>query len=469
VPTLVPELLWVDGSFRRGLAIEFSASTGRIQRLGAAAQLQETAEPDASPVLRLADRALLPGFVNAHSHAFQRILRGRGQWLPADDSHSDFWTWRRAMYDTALALSPEEIFEVSRFCFVEMLCAGITTVGEFHYLHRDSAGSPYETPSELAHRVIAAAEDAGIRICLLNVAYATGGIGKPLAPEQRRFATPDLEVFLRETRELSDYAGSRPLVSIGVAPHSLRATPRDWLAPLHSLAHGMGAPFHMHVSEQPAEVTAVLEAWGRRPVEVLAECGVIDDHLTAVHATHLTFREVDLLGTPGPTICACPTTERELGDGFLPGKELLEAGARIALGTDSQTRIDLLDEMRLLEYHERLRRLRRVVITARHEDRLAVAPALLEMATGGGARSLRLPAGRFQTDAFADFIAIDLSHRALEGWTDGTLDALLALSAPADVVSDVWVGGVQRVQGGHHRLDRESAAAFRSLSRRLSF
>jgi formimidoylglutamate deiminase len=245
--------------------------------------------------------------------------------------------------------------------------------------------------------------------------------------------------------------------------------PREWLAPAHALSRRLDVPFHMHVSEQPGEVTAVLEAWGRRPVEVLAENGVIDDHLTAVHATHLTFREVELLGTPGPTICACPTTERDLGDGFLPGKELLEAGAHIAIGTDSQTMIDPLGEMRLLEYHERLRRLRRVVIASNEPaDRIAVAPALLDMGTVCGARSLRVPAGRLEPGALADLVAVDLSHRALEGWSDDTLDAFLALCAPADVVSDVWVGGVQRVQGGHHRLDRESAAAFRAVARRLS-
>jgi formimidoylglutamate deiminase len=225
----------------------------------------------------------------------------------------------------------------------------------------------------------------------------------------------------------------------------------------------------MHVSEQPAEVTASLRAYDRRPVEVLADLGLIDEHFTAVHATHLTFREVDVLGTPGPTVCACPTTERDLGDGFLPGTELLDAGARIALGSDSQTVIDMFEEMRLIEYNERLRRQKRIMIgaTTQGGERLETAPVLLAMGTEQGARSLRLPAGRIAPDLCADFVAIDLEHRTLAGWTGETLDAMLALSAPAGVVSDVWVGGVQRVHGGRHRLDRESAAAFRSVSRRL--
>jgi formimidoylglutamate deiminase len=468
MPVLIPELTYIDGSFRRGLAVEYSTASGLITRIVPEAQL--VAEGDeGGHVVRLSGRALMPGFVNAHSHAFQRLIRGRGQWRPAADEKADFWTWREAMYTAANALSPDDVFEVSRFCFIEMLCAGITSVGEFHYLHRDQAGAAYANPAELATRVIAAADEAGIRICLLNVAYATGGIGEPLRPEQRRLATPDIEAYLTDTVDLADEAGRHTRVTVGVAPHSIRAVPRDWLPAIHSLAFGLGAPFHMHVSEQPAEVTASLRAYDRRPVEVLADLGLIDEHFTAVHATHLTFREVDVLGTPGPTVCACPTTERDLGDGFLPGTELLDAGARIALGSDSQTVIDMFEEMRLIEYNERLRRQKRIMIgaTTQGGERLETAPVLLAMGTEQGARSLRLPAGRIAPDLCADFVAIDLEHRTLAGWTGETLDAMLALSAPAGVVSDVWVGGVQRVHGGRHRLDRESAAAFRSVSRRL--
>ncbi len=466
---LIPDLLYVDGRFRRDFAVEFSPTTGLITRVVESKELFANGVADGGPMLRLRDRALLPGFVNAHSHAFQRVIRGKGQWRPVDREKSDFWTWREAMYGAALSLTPEDVFEVSRFCFIEMLCAGYTTVGEFHYLHRAEDGQPYDSPGELAHRVIAAAEDAGIRICLLNTAYACGGIGQALQPEQRRFATPDLEAYLTDTVELADLAGKRPLVTVGVAPHSLRAVPKAWLGPMHSLAFGLGAPLHMHVSEQPAEVSACLEVYGRRPIELLAESGMIDQHFTAIHATHLTFREVELLGTPGPTVCACPSTERDLGDGFLPGRELIEAGARIALGTDSQTLIDPLGEMRLLEYHERLRRQRRTVLTQPvGSARMEVAPTLLEMGTAAGARALHLPAGRIARDACADFVAIDLGHRALEGWTDENLDAFLALCAPPDVVSDVWVGGLQRVQGGRHRLDRESAAAFRGVAARIA-
>ncbi|MGH7502517.1 MAG: formimidoylglutamate deiminase [Longimicrobiales bacterium] len=468
MPTLLPDLVWLDGEFRRGLAVSYSATSGRITHVGPAAGGRGEAS-DEGPVLALYNRALVPGFVNAHSHAFQRLMRGRTQWRGGNEASADFWSWRTAMYETALHLSPEDVYEVSRFCFIEMLAAGITAVGEFHYLQRDPAGNAYADPAELALRVIAAAEDAGIRIRLLNVAYACGGINELLRAEQRRFATPDLDGFIGNTKALVRAVHGRPLATIGVAPHSVRAVERSWLAPLHELACECDAPFHMHVSEQPAEVAAALEAWGRRPVEMLADEGVLDERLTAVHATHLTHREVTALGNQRVIVCACPTTERDLGDGFLPGAELLAAGAGIAIGTDSQTMIEPLEEMRLLEYHERLRRLERVILApAEANARNEVAPILLAAATETGARSLRIDAGRFAAGALADFLAIDLGHRALAGWQDETLAACLVLSAPVNVVSDVWVGGVQRIRGGHHRLDAESQTAFARVARRFA-
>jgi len=458
------ELTWHGGEFRADFAVEYSERSGRIRRVLPA----EDAAAAGVPVERLRGRALLPGFVNAHSHAFQRLIRGRTQWRPAADPAADFWTWRDAMYRAALRLSPDEIYDAARFCFIEMLRAGYTAVGEFHYLHRDPAGQPYDDPSELAMRVVGAASDAGIRIRLLNAAYVTGGIGQPLAREQRRFATPNLELYLRDTLDLFERVAKHPLASAGVAPHSLRAVPRDWLAPVHSLAYGYDAPVHIHAAEQPKEVAACLAAYGRRPVELLAETGVLDEQLTVVHATHVNHREVELLGLPGPIVCACPTTERDLGDGILPAEELLAAGATIALGSDSNTVIDPFDEMRAIEYHERLRKMRRVVLaTAPRGDRREVAANLIEMATRSGARALRLDAGELRTGWWADFVAVDLGHRTLEGWTAAVLPALLALCAPADVVTDVWTGGVRRVADREHAGEDEAAVAFRAAAASL--
>jgi formimidoylglutamate deiminase len=461
VEVLLPDLLLRGGEFHADLAVAYDVDTGRIEGVAPAAEFA------AGAAIRLPGRALVPGFVNAHSHAFQRLIRGRTQWRPLVGA-ADFWSWRDAMYAAALALSPEDVYHVARFCFIEMLRAGITAVGEFHYLHRDPRGDPYADPLEIQHRVLGAAEDVGLRICLLHGAYATGGVGEPLRPEQRRFATPDLDAYLASAAELVRLVARRPLASAGVAPHSIRAVPRPWLGAIHAFARGHGLPFHMHVSEQPAEVAACLAAHGARPVEVLEADGVADEQLTAVHATHLTEREIAILGaSPGPTICACPGTERDLGDGMLAAEELLAAGARLAIGTDSQTVIAPLEEIRLLEYHERLRKLRRVVLAGRVGDRLEVAPRLLDMATRAGARSLRLRAGALEPGACADFAAIDLGHVSLQGWSAGTLPALLALSAPPDVISDVWVGGVQRVRAGMHELEADAQRAFGSVVRRI--
>jgi formimidoylglutamate deiminase len=461
VPLLAPELLYRDGVFHRGLVVAYDEG-GRITRVVPQSQVAGDGE-----VVALLGRALVPGFVNAHSHAFQRLIRGRTQWRPADVA-ADFWSWRDAMYAAALALSPEDVYEVSRFCFIEMLRAGITAVGEFHYLHRDPAGELYADPLELERRVLAAAEDAGIRICLLNVAYATGAIGAPLGPAQRRFATPDLDDYLASTTALLKLVARRDRATAGVAPHSVRAVPRGWLQSIHAYARERDLPFHMHVSEQPAEVAACQDAYGLRPVELLAEDGVADERLTAVHATHILDREIAILAAaPGPTVCVCPATERDLGDGILAAEELVAAGARIAIGTDSQTVIAPLEEVRLVEYHERLRKLRRVVLSERVADRLEVAPRLLDMATRAGGRALRLDAGVLETHALADFSAVDLTHPALAGWDDETLPALLALCAPADVVTDVWVGGVQRVQAGRHERGEDAQAAFDAVAHRV--
>jgi formimidoylglutamate deiminase len=467
--TLLPDLIYLDGGFHAGYGLAFD-DAGRIAAIAPAGALPAAGSGTA---VTLPGRALLPGFVNAHSHAFQRLIRGRTQWRPADESVSDFWSWREAMYGAALRLEPDEVYAASHFCFTEMLLAGITTVGEFHYLHNDPAGAPYADPAELARQVIRAARDAGIRIRLLNVCYATGSIGQPLADAQRRFATPDLDAFIATTTQLARDVAADPMVTVGIAPHSVRAVPRAWLMALHEVAAARDMPVHMHASEQPAEVDACVAAYGRRPIELLSDDGLLDDRFTAIHATHIDDGEVLLLARSGATVCACPGTERDLGDGILRAVDLVRAGARIALGTDSQTIIDMLEEMRLVEYHERLRTLQRVVVTqggreARQGATLEPAPLLLNMATTAGARSLRIPAGELAPGSFADIIAIDLAHHTLAGWTGETLGSSLVLSAPAAVVSDVWVGGRRVVTEGRHAGDGDAVHRYNQIARRLA-
>lgn len=471
---LVPDLLLEDGRFRADRALRVDAGRGRIAAVGPAEAVLEAGGDDL-PVERLAGRALLPGFVNAHSHAFQRLIRGRTQWKPASDPEADFWSWRERMYAAALALTPEDLFAVSRFCFVEMLRAGYTGVGEFHYLHRDPDGRPYEDPNELARRVLAAARAAGVRIVLLDVCYAAGGISEPLRPEQARFGTPDLEDFLAGVAALRDACRVDSLASVGIAPHSVRAVPRAWLRPLAEAARESGLPIHMHLSEQPAEVADCRAAYGLGPVELVAEEGLPGPDFTGVHLTHPSAREIGLFGEASATACLCPTTERDLGDGIPPAAELLDAGASFAIGSDSHAVIDPFEEMRLVEGHERLRTLRRVVLSelesepgrdAPREETWRVAPRLLGFAGAGGARSLGLAAGAIRPGAAADLVAVDLEDRRLAGWTADVLPELLVFSGSADLVTDVWVGGARRVEGRRHPDEAEAAAAFREVALR---
>lgn len=459
---LAPDFVWRDHGLHRGLAVEL-AGDGRIARVGPHADLAVRGKR----IERLPATALLPGLVNAHSHAFQRIVRGRAQWRPAG-TEADFWTWRTMMYAVANALTPDDVEAVARHAFLEMIRAGITAVGEFHYLRNDPGGRPYDDPHEIAQRVIAAAREVGLRIVLLDAAYATGGVDEPLDPAQRRFATPDLDRHLGDALELAARWAEEPAVSIGVAPHSVRAVPREWLGPIARWAAERGTALHAHVAEQTAEVVACREAYGVGPVELLAREGVLSDRFTAVHATHVEAAEIDLLARARATVCACPTTERDLGDGFLPAAELVRAGVPIALGSDNQSAIDPFEEMRLVELHERLRHRRRVVVGVERGDRVESAPALWAMATEAGARSLGIDAGRIEPGAWADLVAVDLEAPALAGWTEASLPALLAFAGAPPTVAHVWVGGERRLTDRRHELDERSLAAFRAVAARIA-
>ena len=454
---LVPDVAWRAGAFQADLAVALGAD-GRIAGLAPAAQAGPGAE-------RIPGRALLPGFVNGHSHAFQRLLRGRAQWRAAG-ADADFWSWRGAMLAVAASLSPDDVLAASRFAFLEMLHAGFTAVGEFHYLRRDPAGEPYADVHEIADHVVRAARDAGIRVTLLDAAYAAGSFGAPLEPGQRRFATPDVDRFLSDLDAFRARWRDDPAVLVGTAAHSVRTVPVPFLGPLAEWSRERGAPLHAHASEQPGEVAACVAATGRRPVELLADEGAVTAGFTAVHAIHLQASEVALLGRAAAGVCACPTTERDLGDGILPSAELAAAGASISLGSDSHVVIDPFEEMRALEGHQRLRSGRRVVHGGGAGERHEAAPALLAAGTENGARALGIEAGRIEPGRWADLVAVDLGHPALAGWGPETLAAHLALAGPAGAVTDVWVAGERLVTDGRHRLDEEAAAQFTELARR---
>ena len=288
-----------------------------------------------------------PAFANCHSHAFHRALRGR------EVGGGSFWGWRERMYAVAAALDPELLRELATATYLEMRLAGIDAVGEFHYLHHGPDGAPYADPNEAGEALIAAARDAGLRICLLDACYLRAGFDRPVAGVQRRFADVSAESWAARVTELADrHAGAEDVV-VGVAIHSVRAVPPADLATVAAALPE--APLHVHVSEQPAENEACLAATGRTPVALLAEAGVWSPRTTAVHATHLTAEDVEVLGTARTSVCFCPTTEAELADGIGPSMALREAGARLTLGSDSNTVIDMFAEARAVEMHERLR------------------------------------------------------------------------------------------------------------------
>lgn len=385
----------------------------------------------------LPGRALLPGFVNAHSHAFQRGLRGHVQHAAAGTD--DFWTWRTRMYALANALDPDALEAASTRAFKEMLAAGYTSVGEFHYLHHAPDGTPYADPDELALRVVAAAERVGIRIVLLRVAYARAGFGVPGNPLQRRFIDRDPEDVLAAIARLR----ARGVVA-GLAPHSVRAVPRPWLETFARA--GIAGPVHAHVDEQPAEIAACLAEHGLRPVQLLDDTGLLHADFTAVHLTHPDDDELARLHRAGAGVCACPSTELDLGDGFLPLRALdrdPDAGPPgISIGSDSHALLDPFAELRALEWHARAQAGRRNVLRHAPEPD-GLAARLLAMGTRVGAGQLGLDTGAIAPGMLADLVAIDLTHPALED--AAVLPAIVFAGSPA-MVREAWVGG-RRVRG----------------------
>ncbi len=365
---------------------------------------------------------VFPGFANAHSHAFHRALRGR--------THADggtFWTWREAMYRLAARLDPDSYYELARLVYAEMVLAGFTCVGEFHYLHHAPGGRRYAEPNAMGQALIEAARDAGIRLRLLDTCYLAGGLDPsgylPLTGPQLRFGDGDVSSWL---------ARASLVPGVGLALHSVRAVPADQLADFDP----DGSPVHVHLSEQPAENEACLAYHGCTPTELLYTYGVLGRGTTAVHATHLSTHDIELLGKTATTACFCPTTEADLADGIGPAHSLAAAGSPLALGSDQHAVTDPLIEARALEYGARLRSGRRGRFT----------PAeLVTAATGAGHRSLGWPSnGRIAVGAQADLVAVRLTGAAPD-------QAILAASA-ADVDTVVVSGRVVAREGRHSSM-----------------
>lgn len=377
----------------------------------------------------------IPGLANAHSHAFHRALRGRSQ-----RHGGTFWTWRDLMYAAAERLDPDRYLRLARATFAEMALTGVSCVGEFHYIHHRPDGGAYDDPNEMGAALLAAALEAGVRITLLDTLYLHGGLngGVHTAPTgvQRRFSDGSAAAWTQRVGTLVETDTAR----IGAAIHSVRAVDPAAMREVAAWARARDRPVHAHVSEQPAENEQCVATHGTTPLGVLAEAGVLETRFTAVHATHLTDGDVAALA--GSTVCMCPTTERDLGDGIGPTRELVAVGAELSLGTDSHAMIDLFEEARAVELHERLRSGRRGV----HR-----ADSLLRAATVAGHRCLGWDdAGSIEVGHRADLVTVSLATPRLAGVGAEALAEAIVFAAGATDVTDVVIDGRRVVAEGQH-------------------
>jgi len=385
----------------------------------------------------------VPGFANAHSHAFQRILRGR-----THTGRGDFWTWRRQMYSALAGLDPDTYLALATATFAEMAEAGITVVGEFHYVHHAPGGGRYEDPNAMGLAMLEAARRAGIRIALIDTCYLHGGIDTPPDEAQTRFSDGDAEAWAErvdrisgQVDQLSGPAEEPPMARLGAAIHSLRAVDPGSAARVAEWADAHQAPLHAHVSEQPAENETCREAYGATPSELLEAAGATGPRFTAVHATHLEAEDFPRLGQGG--VCLCPTTERDLADGIGPARGLLEAGASISIGTDSNAVIDPFEETRAVEMDQRL---------ATGERGVVGCGRLMEIASPAGYRQLGWPeGGRITPGAPADLVTVGFDSVRMAGTARKDPAGSLLFAAGAADVQRVMVAGETIVAEGRHR------------------
>jgi formimidoylglutamate deiminase len=415
------EWTWTGERFERDVTVEIAAD-GRISAIG---------EKLAGEAGELRNAALIPGFVNAHSHAFQRGLRGRGERFPAGSG--SFWSWREAMYELVAELDADSFRLWTERCFREMRASGITSVGEFHYLHHSPGGDDFA----FDRIVLEAAAAAGIRIALLNVFYQTGGFDKPLEPAQLRFRTGDPDSYWKQMEQLARHLDS-DRQSLGVVAHSIRAVPLEQIIELHDESLHRHLVFHMHLEEQRREIDECVAHYGKPPSELLLDALQPGSSFTAVHATHTDARSMRRLLAAGAHICVTPTTEANLGDGIPQVEHLRMLPRQTALGSDSNARISPFEEMRWLEYAQRLVSETRGVFRDAGGE---VARSLLASATIGGARSLDIDAGEISVGRWADFALLDLTHPALEGVSSDSLLDAIVFGASEELVLATAVGG----------------------------
>ncbi|MFI2348261.1 formimidoylglutamate deiminase [Streptomyces sp. NPDC019443] len=424
---------WLETNVEPGVALEVTDGRITAVRKGVEAPL-----PGAVALRGLT----VPGLANAHSHAFHRALRGTVQ-----VGSGTFWTWREVMYQVASRLTPDSYFSLARAVYAEMALAGITAVGEFHYLHHAPGGAAYSDPNAMGEALIAAAADAGIRITLLDTAYLSSGFGQAPNKHQLRFSDGTAQAWAERASALKDSDHAL----IGAAIHSVRAVPAGQLSTVAEWAAARQAPLHVHLSEQTAENDACLAAHGCTPTRLLADHGVLGPRTTGVHNTHPTDEDIALLGGTTTGTCMCPTTERDLADGIGPAAALQRAGSPLSLGSDSHAVIDLLEEARAMELNERLRTRTRGHWTA---------AALLRAATADGHAALGRPdAGRLEPGALADFTTVALDSVRTAGPVPRLAAETAVFAATSADVRHTIVGGRQIVRDGVHALIPDVARA----------
>ncbi len=425
---LAPDYIYTPQGLQSNMLVSIS-DDGRIASITPNVEEQFIAPADITIIPGV---ALLPGFVNTHSHVFQRALRGH-TYRPLSRQDT-FWTWRRAMYAEAQRLNPDSLYELALRTYREMLAAGYTSVGEFHYVHHQPDGRPYADPNAMSEAILRAGREAGMRVVLLMTAYAQGSFNQPLEEGQRRFSDASVEAYLARVEALRVTSAF-----VGVAPHSVRAVPEDWFRAIANYSHAQQLPLHVHADEQRAEVEQCQAAYGCTPIELLERFGALGPQTTIVHATHANDTEIALLAQYGCTVCVCPTTEGDLGDGIAPYAALLGAHIPLAIGSDSNTRFDPIEELRWAEYSARMRYQRRRVLVA--DELAAPGPLLLEYGTRCGAAALGLETGSIAPGMFADFVAVEINHPMLAGWNaDDFLDVLF-FGASSQVITQTWVQG----------------------------
>lgn len=443
---------WLPEGWRRNVVISVDP----------AGDIVDVAPDDVVTTARLVNGAAIPGMPNAHSHAFQRALAGLAERSTSDAS--SFWSWREIMYRLAARMTPECLNAIAAQVYVDMLKAGYTAVCEFHYLHNQPSGDPYEDPIVMSQALIDAAAIAGIGLTLLPTLYQTSDFGgAPPTQVQRQFA-------MQSERFISLFGRLRPSpqhvgqLEVGAAFHSLRAVPPDAIATV--LRELDVKTVHLHIAEQEREVAACVEHLGRRPIEWLAEHVELDDRWCLVHATHATTQELETLAKSGAIVAVCPTTEANLGDGAFQAEHYVKAGGALAIGSDSHISLSPSEELRWLEYQARLARRERNVL-ASGETR-STGTALWARACAGGARASARRIGRLEAGARADIVVLDLNVPAFVGRMDDAIIDTFVFACSGQAVRDVMVGGRWLVQDGRHFAETAIAAGYRRAIAKLT-